>query len=468
MSPSLLGALRATAVQVKRWVDNEWATRKVNDPLFPTGPLFRVKTPFGDYYLPEDRHLESSQRAVASTMRRGELCSPHLTRVTLEKTRPGNIVYDIGARFGQRALLLNAATTSKGQVFAFEANRESFALLRRNCSFRPSPVRAFHRRLGDGTCGTYRLDDVTPSTLPDIICFDVHQVEVLRGARLTIQRARPILILTGSEALEDECSQLVGELNYKLERIDGLIVLEPAAPREHVTPKRQASSRLPGSGLAEFLRSRLDADAATRFLHEQGYVSHSLQCKDWDLARIIPEIGDGNLLDMGSSDSYILKNIELKRTDGELFGIDLRAPDVAVPGVRYLVGDLMNVPVKNGYFDYVTCLSVVEHDVDFRKLAREAARLLAEDGRFFLTFDYWEPSVTPSRKLYGLKWQPLDAAALRTLLDECEQAGLELVQEMNWELGEPVINEGYFSPEEGVRYTFGLITLTKRSKPSDP
>jgi len=66
------------------------------------------------------------------------------------------------------------------------------------------------------------------------------------------------------------------------------------------------------------------------FLLQNGFVSHNLTCKDWDLAHIVPEIGDGNFLDMGSSDSYILRNISLKRIHGEMYGIDLREPDVPV------------------------------------------------------------------------------------------------------------------------------------------
>ncbi len=43
---------------------------------------------------------------------------------------------------------------------------------------------------------------------------------------------------------------------------------------------------------------------------------------------------------MGSSDSYILKNLSLMRTAGEKWGIDFQDPDVPISDVTYVKGDL--------------------------------------------------------------------------------------------------------------------------------
>ena len=217
-----------------------------------------------------------------------------------------------------------------------------------------------------------------------------------------------------------------------------------------------------GSPLCMFLKTRAEIDTCTDFLRCKGYVSHHLTCKDWDLAHIIPEIGDGNFLDMGSSDSYILKNVVLKHVRGEKYGIDLREPDVAAKGVRYIVGDLTDTKLPGEYFSYITCLSVIEHEVDFSKFARETSRLLVPGGKLFVTFDYWNPKITPPIKMYGLNWQPLDAETLKIFIAECSRHGLVLVKDMDWTLGEPVIRDGYYSPHPSVQYTFGLTVFEKK------
>jgi len=213
--------------------------------------------------------------------------------------------------------------------------------------------------------------------------------------------------------------------------------------------------------LCKLLKNRQQVDECTRFLKSNGFVSHNLVCKDWDLAHLVPEIGDGNFLDMGSSDSYILKNLALKRIHGEKYGIDLRKPDVPISDVRYLVGDLMRTGLPAGHFANITCLSVLEHQIDFGKFAQEVSRLLAAGGRLFVTFDYWEPKVITPIKLYGLDWQPLDAATLRQFIETCAGFGLRIISDFDFESGDPVIQWGYYSPHPDMSYTFGMAVFQK-------
>ena len=213
--------------------------------------------------------------------------------------------------------------------------------------------------------------------------------------------------------------------------------------------------------LCKFLKTRAQIDECTRFLHRNGYVSHNLKCKDWDLAHIIPEIGDGNVLDMGSSDSYILKNISLKRTKGKKYGIDRYDPDVPISDVTYLKGNLLQTPLPDTSLDYVTCLSVIEHQVDFKLLAEEVSRLLVPRGRLFVTFDYWDPLLSIPVKAYDLDWRPLDRALTLSLIGACRDHGLHLVQEVDWSTQDQVIHWGYYSPHPEVSYTFGMLAFEK-------
>ena len=209
--------------------------------------------------------------------------------------------------------------------------------------------------------------------------------------------------------------------------------------------------------LCKFLQTRQEVDKCTSFLRHYGFVSHNLICKDWDLAHIISEIDDGNFLDMGSSDSYILKNIALKRIKGELYGIDFRKPDVPVSGVKYIVGDLMDTKLTRNFFKNITCLSVIEHEVDFYKFAREVASLLQDQGKLYVTFDYWEPKINTDITLYGLKWQPLDQESVKQFVSQCEANNLYLVQDIDWTIEEAVIHKDFYSP--GPSYTFGLLVF---------
>ncbi len=215
------------------------------------------------------------------------------------------------------------------------------------------------------------------------------------------------------------------------------------------------------SCLCCFLKSEEEIQVSSDWLRRNGYVSHKIGCKDWDLARIIPCLGDGNFLDMGSSDSCILQNLCIKKIRGEKFGIDLRPPDTSLEGVKYIVGDLTDTKLKSGFFRYITCLSVIEHGVNIPKFAREAARLLEKGGRIFITFDYWDPRINPRLKLYDLNWQPLDRKAANALILEFKKNGLHLVEKIDWRTGEPV---GYCAPCPRMKYTFGMLTFEKSGK----
>ena len=143
------------------------------------------------------------------------------------------------------------------------------------------------------------------------------------------------------------------------------------------------------------------------------------------------------------------------------YGIDLRKPDHHDPEITYLVGDLLAVPLPDGYFQYITCLSVIEHEVDIQSFAAEASRLLANGGKLYVTFDYWTPKIMTDLKLYGLAWKPLDDWDVQLLQYACEAHNLQLIDDIDWSLGEAVIRSGYYSPHPQIAYTFGMLVFEK-------
>jgi FkbM family methyltransferase len=315
---------------------------------------------------------------------------------------------------------------------------------------------------------------------------------VLRGARETILRHQMPILFEYEEQFQTEFDttfedylDFVRSINYRIEKVvDGINYLIVPDRGQPVLDKAsgRAVPKVADSGanggplksdiititdapfrrhLCKLLKNRAEVEECTRFLHRNGYVSHNLKCKDWDLAHIIPEIGHGNFLDMGSSDSYILKNVSLKRIKGKKYGIDRYDPDVPISDVTYFKGDLLKTPLPDASLDYITCLSVIEHQVDYKLFAREVSRLLIAKGKLFVTIDYWDPLLSIPVKAYDLDWQPLDKALTLSLIDACRDRDLHLVQEVDWGTQDQVIHWGYYSPHPEVSYTFGLLTFEK-------
>lgn len=223
-----------------------------------------------------------------------------------------------------------------------------------------------------------------------------------------------------------------------------------------------------------FLKTRQQIEDCGQQLRDAGLMEHGLSCKNFDLAYILPHIGDGNILDMGSCGSFLLYNAVKKGVQGEKHGIDLAYPDdyvltwppehsVVTEGVHCFKGDLMNPPFEDGKFNYITCLSVIEHEVDFDKLAKQCSRLLAPGGKLFISFDYWDPKIdTTGKKLFDLDWNILDSNDLLKLIEVCLQNGMPLSSPaIDWTLQDTVINPSYCAPFDAA-YTFGLFMFEKK------
>ena len=214
-----------------------------------------------------------------------------------------------------------------------------------------------------------------------------------------------------------------------------------------------------------FLRTRKEIDDATASLAHRDLVPHNLSCKNWDVAYILAYMSDGNILDMGCMDSYILQNTVKAGFKGEKYGIDLGYKEGALkqyPEIKYSCQNLMKTNFESNFFDYITCLSVIEHEVDFEKFAIETSRLLKKNGKLFVTFDYWNPKVDTSNKvLYNLKWQVLDRKDVENFVEVCSRHNLVLDRPIDWTTQDTVINPAYCSPFPGISYTFGILMFIK-------
>ncbi len=116
----------------------------------------------------------------------------------------------------------------------------------------------------------------------------------------------------------------------------------------------------------------------------------------WCLARYD---GEDRVLDIGyafAEPAYLAGLVALGA--GELAGADLAEADV--PGLRRIVGDVRELPVEDGAFELVLCISTLEHvgrdndvyDVDAPRdeqgdeaALRELRRVLSRDGRLLVS-----------------------------------------------------------------------------------
>ena len=210
----------------------------------------------------------------------------------------------------------------------------------------------------------------------------------------------------------------------------------------------------------EFLKTRNQIDEATRWLQRLDYQEHPISCKNWELSVILPAIGWGAILDMGADGSFILHNIENERR----VGIDLAKVEGtnAAKGAEYHQGDLMHTPFADGEFDVIVSQSVIEHNVDLDAFANETSRLLKNGGKLIVSFDYWPiPPDTSHVSLYGLPWKILSETDVHSLIRLMSEKGLELSGNVDWSVGDAVINPQYCSPAQGISYTFGILEFIK-------
>lgn len=213
-----------------------------------------------------------------------------------------------------------------------------------------------------------------------------------------------------------------------------------------------------------FLKTRDEVSLATKYLQDNNLIESGLSCKNWEIAQVIPYLKDGDLVDLGSDGSVVLPNAVALNLKGRKVGIDLAYEEDVVTdwGAELYKGDLMQTSFENESFDIVTSLSVIEHEVDFDKFAKEVSRILKIGGNAYVSFDYWNPKPDyEKRKLYSLDWNILDKNDVVSLIFHCSGYGMGVTSAIDWTVQDAVINDKFCSPVAGVSYSFGLFNFQK-------
>jgi len=127
----------------------------------------------------------------------------------------------------------------------------------------------------------------------------------------------------------------------------------------------------------------------------------------WVLSRISSSNSD-NLLDAGSSLNFkeILEYNSLKNKKITIVNLNPESNCFWQKGVSYVFADIRKLPFKDNHFDYITCISTLEHIgmdnilytknqkyrekkiFDFEKAVKELKRVLKEGGKLFITLPF--------------------------------------------------------------------------------
>ena len=128
-----------------------------------------------------------------------------ICRLILARCRPGSVCVDAGANFGYLSLVMSLAARPGGRVLSFEPDPFICDVLRRNvasngleetCTVFQQRLGAIHEAASQATSVDRTVADLKLDRL-DLIKVDVdgEDLEVLRGARETLERFHPVLVV---------------------------------------------------------------------------------------------------------------------------------------------------------------------------------------------------------------------------------------------------------------------------------
>ncbi len=145
----------------------------------------------------------------------------------------------------------------------------------------------------------------------------------------------------------------------------------------------------------------------------------------------------------------------------ELYGVNLGFPDPTRRGpIRYTPGDLTRTPFADGFFDAITCMSVIEHGVPLESYFREMYRLLKPGGLLITSTDYYPTPVdTRGQQAHGTPIKIFTKPEIQAALALAQAIGFQLTGNVGLDCTERPIRWEQFD----LDYTFVLFTLRKPS-----
>ena len=220
---------------------------------------------------------------------------------------------------------------------------------------------------------------------------------------------------------------------------------------------------LPPVPFTAVLQTKNEYKAALKKLERLGLPRHNDLPKNWDsfaalsiIAHNLPE-KRMRILDAGGEYySVILPHLAQLGFE-QLYCLNLSfiAPRRFGP-VLYLPGDITETGFEPGFFDAVTCLSVLEHGVPAGRYFAEMGRIIRPGGLMIVSADYWgSPMDTAERTAYGVPVRVFDPGDIAAIIAAAEKNGFGLMAPVDLKVSEPVISW------LGMHFTFIYLTFKK-------
>jgi SAM-dependent methyltransferase len=235
------------------------------------------------------------------------------------------------------------------------------------------------------------------------------------------------------------------------------------------------------------LKHSVEVEAAVKRLRSLGVFAHHDRPKSWDTCNMVNAINNADrnafILDVGCNGSPILPilgRIGFKN----LYGCDLNLePRYPIPLLKFAcffirrdyrpvlelfehdsfnlsVQNLKNTSFQDDMFDYITCLSVIEHGVDSEQYFKEMSRILKVGGLLLTSTDYWPDKIPNNSKgAYGKHPDNIFSRdEIEDLIRIAEKNNLELLEPIDFTYQDRVVHW----PVTGLDFTFIFFALKKK------
>jgi SAM-dependent methyltransferase len=149
------------------------------------------------------------------------------------------------------------------------------------------------------------------------------------------------------------------------------------------------------------LQTRLETDAATALVESLGLPSHHDSQKNWDTFKCVAYVattGDKQspVLDAGSGARVVAPRWFRQLGYQNVYACDVQGAQKDLYknlGIKFSVQDLTATDYEDNFFQAVTCISVIEHNVPLDKFAKEVGRILKPGGLLLVSTDYWSEYI---------------------------------------------------------------------------
>ena len=218
------------------------------------------------------------------------------------------------------------------------------------------------------------------------------------------------------------------------------------------------------------LQTRLESDAATVLVESLGLPSHHDSQKNWDTFKCISYIASLNdletpVLDAGSGARVVAPRWLHQLGYKNVYACDIQGAQKDLYksiGLRFSVQDLTATNYESDFFQAVTCISVIEHNVPLDAFAREMARILKPGGLLLVSTDYWSEFIDCSGIYpYGFdagEMKIIDPKELNEFVGMAQAAGMELCAPLQFETTDRAVRWERTDRD----YTFTFVALRKK------